>query len=107
MAFSATITRILQDFRDPATPMQIQRVLFICFRLPLTAVVLNLFSLRRLWKSLLDLRRASNKDFHKVLLSDETTKRNMRHKCDVWACLFVQTSSNIGRIISVSRFIRG
>ena len=73
------------------------------------------FSLQRLWKSLLDLRRNKNLKAHvviKVLFIDEITKRNIHHWCDVWACLFVQTSSNLGRIcetttpVSHSRYVR-
>jgi len=55
------------------------------------AVVLKPFALRRLWNSLVDLRRTSNMNLIKVLFIDETTKRNSRHLqyCDVlWVCLF-------------------
>jgi len=78
------------------------------------AVVLNRFSLRRLRKSLLDLRRTSHKMLIaiKVLLIDETTKRNMHQYCDAWTCLFLQRLSNPGRFcetatsISLPRLIR-
>jgi len=81
-------------------------------------VVLKLFSLRRLWKNLLDLRRTSNMSLIdtfviiKVLFIEETTK-NVHHQRSVWTCLFLQTSSNLGRVcetatpIFLSRFSRG
>jgi len=65
-------------------------------------VVLKLFSLRRLWKRLLKLRRTSNKYLYKtyiikVLFVDETTKRNMHHL--MWcASLLILTIVEFGRI---------
>jgi len=63
---------------------------------------LKLFSLRRLWKNWLDLRRSSNRMLIiivKVLFIDETTKRNVHHlmRCVGFLVLtkFVESRKNL------------